>query len=80
MDMKHMKNQKTRLIELLTELLNKKFQQVLTEESEFKEPQDKKTEKQMWEITAMKEVVYRMMEELEKRKATGPDGVNQHMT
>ncbi len=79
MDMKHMKNQKTRLIELLTELLNKKFQQVLTEESEFKEPKDKKTEKQMWEITAMK-VVYRMMEELEKRKATGPDGVNQHMT
>ncbi len=79
MDMKHMKNQKTRLIELLTELLNKKFQQVLTEESELKEPKDKKIEKQMWEITAMK-VVYRMMEELEKRKATGPDGVNQHMT
>ncbi len=55
----------------ISELLNKNFQQIFTEESEFKEPQDEKTKKQMWEITVIKEV-YKMMEELEKRKATRP--------
>ncbi len=56
----------------MSELLNKKFQQVFTAESEFKEPQDEKTKRQMWEITVIK--VYKM-EELEERKAIGPDGV-----
>lgn len=57
----------------MTELLNKRFQQVFTKESQFNEPQDDMINVKMDEVILTKEEIYKIMEELEVRKAIGLD-------
>ncbi len=60
----------------MCELLNEKLQQLFTKETHFIKPKDIISQKQMGEITARKDDIYKMMKELDASKATGPDGIS----
>ncbi len=60
----------------MAELLNYKFQQVFTKESKFKNPKESKMNTKMEEVIVNKDEILKIMEELEERKAIGPDGVS----
>ncbi len=59
----------------MCELLNEKFHLVFTKETQFNESKYKTSVKQMQETTVSKEEIYKMIEELDVRKATGSDGI-----
>ena len=52
-------------------LLNNKFQQVFTRETDFTEPQENKIEVHMEEIKINKEEIYKLLGELEEGEAVG---------
>ena len=63
----------------MSEILNRNFQMVFTRESEFQQLQEERRGTEMMEIEVNQEEIMKLMNDLEERKANGPDKVSGHI-
>ena len=62
--------------EEMSELMNESFKSVFTREEEFEEPNKERRLEGLREIRVEKKEIMKLLEELDVRKAMGPDGVS----
>ena len=63
----------------ISEILNKKFQEVFTPETEFNEPHRNDKARKMIDFSVRKEQLMKIIKNLDGNKAIGPDGVSGHI-
>ena len=64
----------------MSEILNKNFQNVFPSEIEFRHPQERKENKELWEIKVGRHEIKEVLKNLEERKAIEPDGVSGYVS